>query len=747
MPSPLTHDDPHAVGPYRPIARLGSGGMGTVYLARTAGGRTVALKTMHARIASDPAFRTRFRLETDAARVVGERFGAGVVDADPRAETPWFATEYVLGPPLDEAVELCGPLPEASVRALGAALCGALGQLHASDVVHRDLKPSNILITAYGPKVIDFGIARAAGDDHLTRVGVAVGTPAFMSPEQASGQEHTATGDVFALAGLLVFAATGHPPFGHGQAADLLYRVQYGEPDLSGVPHGLVPLLAQCLDKNPFRRPTTGWLASRLHDGAGEFADHLPDVLLADIGRRATEVWQVTPQRLPAPAEAAVMAPTAAPARWSRRRLLLTGGGAALGVAAAGTAAAWAWSDRAGGSKTQPAPGPSNSLLPKKQLDSLWQIQVTDPENADFTDEPMSNFPAQLHAVDNLVVLMVGDGLNGVMARTGEVVWKSDGMEYTWQFGYDTDRIIAMTFVDDGYIPPDINDETAHAYPLALASADVRTGKEGDPFAQFSDLRGLPLNQALCVAGGVLYAVAGRGEFDFGYLASQSWYVIAVDIGTGKRLWTAPLPSRRQAAAHLYFLGASVVGNGLVALQEADDGSVHAVLRDIRTGTVRWDRKLDGVEPDRVRQPLVTDAQHLYVGAGRLRALRLSDGSVAWDSKSRRPGRTYGLPALRDGTLYAVEKGLGLVAFDPSSGGVKWQEEGGQGTTADLNAAPVVGSDYVYSKRGSRLWAIELSSHAPAHSYRTTGDRFMIHEKAGEIIALGGRFLAAFPLR
>nr|WP_250637891.1 PQQ-binding-like beta-propeller repeat protein [Streptomyces fodineus] len=590
-------------------------------------------------------------------------------------------------------------------------------------------------------------MARAAGDDHLTRVGVAVGTPAFMSPEQAGGQEHTAAGDVFALAGLLVFAASGHPPFGHGQAADLLYRVQYAEPDLSGVPDSLAPVLAQCLDKNPFRRPTTGWLASQLHDGTGEFADHLPDALLADIGRRATEVWQVMPQRLPAPAEEAVMSPTADSARWSRRRLLFTAAGAALGVAAAGTAGAWAWGERAGGSKTQPVPGPSNILLPKKQLDSLWQIQVADPKNPFFTDEPLATFPAQLHAVDNLVVLMAGDSLNGVMARTGKVDWISDDLEYTWQFGYDTDRIILMTHVDDGYVGSGLEGDDAHAYPLALASVDVGTGKSGKPFAHFSDLKDLPVNQALCVADGVAYVVAGRGTFSLSYLPSQSWYVIAVDIDTGRRLWMAPLPSRGKESVHLYFLGASVVGDRLVALQEANDGSVHAVVRDTRTGTVRWDRKLDGVEPDRVRRSPVTDAQHLYVGAGRLRALRLSDGSVAWDSKSARPGRTYGLPALKDGTLYAVEKGTGLVAFDPASGRVKWQEQGGQGANADLEAAPVVGSDYAYSKRGSRLWAIDLSSHAPAHSYRTTGDRFMIHENAGEIIALGGRFLAAFPLR
>ncbi|MEU1401346.1 serine/threonine-protein kinase [Streptomyces sp. NPDC005728] len=742
MPSPLTHDDPRTIGPYLPVARLGSGGMGTVYLARTAGGRTVALKTMHARMASDPAFRTRFRLETDAARVVGERYGAGVVDADPRAETPWLATEYVLGPPLDEAVELSGPLPEPSVRALGAALCGALGQLHASDVVHRDLKPSNILITAYGPKVIDFGIARAAGDEHLTRVGVAVGTPAFMSPEQAGGQEHSAAGDVFALAGLLVFAATGHPPFGHGQAADLLYRVQYAEPDLTGVPDGLVPVLAQCLDKNPFRRPTTGWLAAQLHDGAGEFADHLPDALLADIARRATEVWQVAPQRLPAPVDVPETAPTAVRARWSRRRLLLTGAGAAVAVASAG-AGAWGLYEVAAGGTTQPHAAPSNSLLPKKQLDSLWQIQVADPDPG-FIQWPLGYLPAQLHAAENVVALVVGEGLTGVLAQTGRTEWASDTNEVVWQTASDGDRLIRVASILDGVPYKD-----AKVYPLALSVVDLLTGEARDPFVQLGDLNGaLTETQMVCVADGVAYVVAGTGKFTLdGFLASQSWYLLAVDIDTGKRLWKKPLPARRQGARNLYFVTAGVVGHHLVALQEANDGSVHAVVRDNRTGAVRWDHKLDGVKPDRVRRPLAADGQHLYVGAGRLVALRLSDGATVWDSKSVRPGRTYGLPAAKDGTVYAVEKGLGLVAFDPSNGRVKWQEKGGQGTKADLNAAPVIGTDYAYSKRGSRLWAVDLSTRTPDRAYRTTGDRFMAHEKAKLTIALGGHFLAAFPLQ
>lgn len=261
---PLTHDDPSRFGGYRPVARLGGGGMGTVYLARAADGRTVALKTMHARLAADPVFRSRFRLETDAARIIGPVHGARVFDADPAADIPWLATEYVLGPGLDQAVSAHGAFPEPTVRALGALLCAALVQLHRSDVVHRDLKPSNIMLTVDGPKVIDFGIARADGDDHLTRAGAAAGTPAFMSPEQATGQEHTASGDVFALAGLLTYAATGRGPFGAGQPADLLYRVRYAEPDLTGVPPALVPVLARALGKAPADRPSAADLAAWL---------------------------------------------------------------------------------------------------------------------------------------------------------------------------------------------------------------------------------------------------------------------------------------------------------------------------------------------------------------------------------------------------------------------------------------------------------------------------------------------------
>ncbi|CAL9431616.1 Serine_threonine-protein kinase PknD [Streptomyces sp. enrichment culture] len=731
MPLPLTHDDPATLGPYRLIARLGSGGMGTVYAARSAGGRTVALKTMHGGIAADPAARTRFRLEVDAARVIGGEFGARVVDADPLAPTPWLATEYVLGPPLDEAA---GPLPEPALRALGAALCVALGRLHQSEVVHRDLKPSNILVTAYGPKLIDFGIARAIGDDRLTRLGAAVGTPAFMSPEQATGQDHDAAGDVFALAGVLVFAATGRAPFGHGQTQDLLYRVRYADPDLTGVPAALVPVLAQCLDKNPFRRPTTGELAARLHDGTGRFADHLPDALLAEIARRATDVWHMTSQRLPPPPPEEGKEDAAPAPAMSRRRLLLAGSGLAVGAVAAG-AGAWAWSRRSGPEPAPPVVGPSNSALPTKDLDSIWQRQVADPE----PDE----YPALPRTVGNLVTVVAGQGLAGIDAASGEILWASGEHEPTWQVATDGERLVRVVMPEG----TEGNLGKTGGFPLILAAVNLATGLVGEPFAEFTDVNGvIGYTQILCTADGVVYVAAGQGKYDTYWVASQSWRLFAVDLDSGKRLWSQPLPGRDDGADRLLFVTAHVVGRHLVTLTETNDGKVRLVVRDSRTGAVRWEKPLDGRSPDSLQLPLATDTRNLYLGTGRLQAFRLSDGSETWDSSTERPGRTYGPPTVKDGVVYAVEKGLGLVAVDAGTGRVRWGEKGGEGAKADLKAAPVIGADRAYSRRSSELWAIDLSSRTPAHSYRTTGDRFVAHEKAEVTVALGGKFLAAFPL-
>src|SRR5262245_27300374 len=230
--------------------------MGTVYLARSAGGRRVAVQVARPELAEDVRFRERFRNEVAMARAVGGFWTAAVVDADPDAPQPWLATEFVPGPTLHDVVAANGPMPEPELRRLVAGLAEALLAIHATGLVHRDLKPSNVLLGADGPRVIDFGIAKALETTGLTATGMLVGTPGYLSPEQIAGGPVTAASDVFALGSVLVYAATGSGPFGTGDAAALMYRVVNSEPRLDGVPPGLVPLASHCLSRDPAPRPT-----------------------------------------------------------------------------------------------------------------------------------------------------------------------------------------------------------------------------------------------------------------------------------------------------------------------------------------------------------------------------------------------------------------------------------------------------------------------------------------------------------
>lgn len=262
----LAPGDPLRMGPYRLVARLGAGGMGQVFLGRTAGGRTVAVKTVRSEYAADPEFRQRFRQEVAAARLVGGRWTAPVLDADTEGGQPWVATGYVAGPSLSAAVRRFGPLPSDAVRVLGAGLAEALAAVHELGLVHRDVKPSNVLLALDGPRLIDFGIARALdATSVLTRSGYVVGSPGFMSPEQARGDATGPAGDVFALGAVMAFAATGTAPFGEkDSAAVLLYRIVHEEPELGGITGELRDLVRGCLEKDPGRRPTPGQLRDRL---------------------------------------------------------------------------------------------------------------------------------------------------------------------------------------------------------------------------------------------------------------------------------------------------------------------------------------------------------------------------------------------------------------------------------------------------------------------------------------------------
>ncbi|MFI0966473.1 bifunctional serine/threonine-protein kinase/ABC transporter substrate-binding protein [Streptomyces sp. NPDC021080] len=270
----LRSSDPARIADHRLLGRLGAGGMGVVYLARSSGGALVALKVLLAEYAEEPGFKERFRREVEVARRVDSPSVVPLVDADPDAESPWLATAFVPGPSLAEAVTAYGPLPERGLRLLGTRLAEALGEVHRAGLVHRDLKPGNVLIAHDGPRLIDFGIARAPEDRTLTATGVVVGTPGYLSPEQAEGRVGDGIGpasDVFSLGCVLAFAATGRAPFGSGAVDALLYRAVHDPADLDGVPAWLHEVLTRCLEKDPARRPDVGELVLELTaDGAAQ---------------------------------------------------------------------------------------------------------------------------------------------------------------------------------------------------------------------------------------------------------------------------------------------------------------------------------------------------------------------------------------------------------------------------------------------------------------------------------------------
>ncbi len=299
----LGPDDPYRIGAYRLLGRLGEGGMGQVFLARSDRGRTVALKLVRRELAEQPEFRARFRQEVRAAHQVGGAWTAPVLDSDTEAPIPWVATGYVAGPSLNRIVSgrpgapltdsgAYGPLPTRSVQLLGSGLAHALQHIHRAGLIHRDLKPSNVLLTIDGPRVIDFGIARALeplADGDLTRTGAMIGSPGFMAPEQVRGERVTTACDVFCLGSVLAYAATGRLPFGAAESGGvhaLMFRITQEHPDLSDVPAELADVVRECLAKDPAARPSTDDLLARLGEAEAD-EPWLPATLIAQLGRQA----------------------------------------------------------------------------------------------------------------------------------------------------------------------------------------------------------------------------------------------------------------------------------------------------------------------------------------------------------------------------------------------------------------------------------------------------------------------------
>lgn len=408
---PLHRDDPKSVGGYKLVDRLGAGGMGVVYRGRSRSGRDVAVKVVHAQYAEDAVFRTRFRQEIEAVRRVSGAFTAPVVDADPEAARPWMATQYVPGRSLAQRIRERGELRGAELRQLALGLVEALREIHRAGVVHRDLKPANVLMAEDGPRVIDFGISRAAENHTLTETGQMIGTPPFMSPEQLTDARTVGpASDVFSLGALLVYATTGRGPFDADSPYLTAYRVVHDQPVLDGVPQPLRAVLERCLAKEAADRPGLDQLAQ-------EFATVLPE---ADAGDAET----VTLRRdVPGPARPArtAAAPDADPSgRGGRVRPLW----AATGTVAALVLGLTAYL------LIGPGQAESQDTLPDGWRP--WQTTVHETaargaKNPLVEDDSGTDSGPDCQAYEGSVYC-VGDGvlpvrLNGV---TGETVWRAD---------------------------------------------------------------------------------------------------------------------------------------------------------------------------------------------------------------------------------------------------------------------------------------------------------------------------------
>ncbi|MFF4524497.1 protein kinase domain-containing protein [Streptomyces bluensis] len=405
----LQPSDPTSIGGYPLLGRIGEGGMGQVFLSRTGSGRLLALKTIRDDLSSEPGFEERFAREIRNSDRVRSPWTVTVVDySAPGSRPQWLATEYVPAPSLAEWVTAHGPLPQTALLSLAAELCGAMQAVHDAGLAHRDIKPGNVLLARDRPRLIDFGVARAADDSRHTRVGVPVGSPGFLAPDQAVGGVAAAPADVFSLAALLVYAATGHGPFLRAgeqiPAATLLYRVVHEEPDLAGVAPSLVPLLTECLAKDPAVRPTTAQLSGRLAEiggRLGRWPEEYPVALtdtLTEAEHAARTVVDLDHHYVTTPAgqDASptlispdpVLAAPAEPGRRRRPAWLLTTGIAAVAVVVAVAVAVHFGTQRSSAESSPSAQGRPSDSAASATASGTPSASAQEPQKSQEPQEP-----------------------------------------------------------------------------------------------------------------------------------------------------------------------------------------------------------------------------------------------------------------------------------------------------------------------------------------------------------------------
>ncbi|GAA3737088.1 hypothetical protein HDA32_005488 [Spinactinospora alkalitolerans] len=480
---PLTEKDPAAIGHHTLLARIGAGGMGLVYLGRSPANRLVAIKVIRSDLAAEPGYRRRFAREAELARHVSGHFGAAVVDAEPDAAQPWLATEYVAGPSLSEAVKEHGPLPEHSLYALALGLAEALRAIHAAGLVHRGLKPGNVLLAADGPRVIDFGLARTTESGGPTRTGEIIGTPGFMSPEQTYGHMVSYPSDVFALGGVLYYAATGRDPFGDGPTPAVLYRIATADIDMAGVPESLHEVIEHCTAKDPVRRPTPDDLIDRF-EPAGYGTAWPPEQArdgVESMERRGREFADGTAgpmrrRRWPLAAAAAGTAVVVAAGTLTAVRLLPGEGAADAGTAADTGAAA---SSQAAGPEVPDSP--TTDLTAEDFAEPAFVL--TDPGGRDITELAFNPEGDRLSVggPDLYQAWRMEDRL----PAGDNVLPEGDGAE-SIAYAPDADRLIGALGLSDGRVrltPVEGDAWTAQLHGGGVPVSDVEFSPSGDRLA------------------------------------------------------------------------------------------------------------------------------------------------------------------------------------------------------------------------------------------------------------------------
>ncbi|MFJ2005914.1 protein kinase domain-containing protein [Streptomyces chartreusis] len=687
---PLHKDDPKSVGGYRLVGRLGSGGMGVVYRGRARSGREVAVKVVHAQYAEDAVFRARFRQEIEAVRKVSGAFTAPVLDADPEAVRPWMATQYVPGPSLAARIRDGGPLKGTELRRLVLGLVEALRDIHRAGVVHRDLKPANVLMAEDGPRVIDFGISRAAENHNtLTETGQMIGTPPFMSPEQLTDARSVGpASDVFSVGALLVFTMTGRGPFDADSPYLTAYRVVHDAPVLDGVPQPLHAVLERCLAKDPADRP-------ELDEVAREFVAALPEPGEDDrptVTLRTDEVAMVRTR------PAAAAGPVAPVRRRSRVRpwaVACTVGALALGLTGYLLMGPELGDDARTGADTA-APSRWTAVPPgwkpwQTAVDAAATRGVKDVTGvAGYGPERTPEcevYEGAVHCAGNGVLPMRIDAL------TGRVVWRADGVPSALDKGtyiFSVLGVVDDTMVVEQEYRPGMGDDAE----VSVTALDTGTGKR----LWHRTVNTLQVRPHL--SGDLVIVPDDSGRS-----------VIARSPRAGTERWTAPLPAGQycnwaDTGEDPYVRCAPELTGGKEALLLGfgrADGSA-------RRRTVPRDGTLVGTFDGRLL--FLDPVEDKSVEA--FSRIRLLDPDTGRASTTQLAEKFEGNVTLSAGTLWFATSSGQVTAVSARTGERLWQTRTSLEQPSDVTHDPRAGVVYLASasgrvaaldaKKGTLLW-------------------------------------------